>query len=402
MLDESEDSVIEPAQLNDFSPGNASSQEIADRPNVKAAFEKIEREMSGPSEAPKPTNGRATARKAQERRQTREAEEVTQVQAQDQKKKSRQSFQESAAAQPAAIDQSPTEEADGEATVGQEPAGATLPPVLRHSAHRAGLSDEEIDALWAENPERATQEFQRYLRSFNEISTQFARLGQQRLQGNQPQQQQQAQPQRQQRQQPPQQQPSGDPLDELFSEESLAELSQSEGQIIVDRVLRPLQQHLVGPVRQMQAHVQRMVEREQRMHEESLRREVVQTFDGLEKDYGDMLGSMKKGLSNEQKQARGQVLQVADAILEGHRAQGLELTIRDAMDRALAMVVAPRLAEIERTNLRKQVQKRQSGFTARPTQRRVAQVSGEGADRSDSTAIEAYSRRAAELGMSLE
>lgn len=276
----------------------------------------------------------------------------------------------------------------------------TLSPVLRHAAKRAGWTVEEADAFYADNPEKAEAYFQKMHDSFNAVSAQFAQLGngQQQQTGQPPAQQQRQQqpPQRQQQQQ--QAAATGDPVEDLIaamygnSAESLQKDYTPEFvEEFARKPARYLQEHVIGPLKQMQAFYQQQQNR-------LVAQETQQFTKGLESDFGDLYGTAKKR-SEEQTQALSELYQTADFIRDGARSRGVQMSVSEALDRAHAMVASKFLETQTRQRLAAQVKKRSSQMTTRPTQRKAG-VNGDGKpQKSIAAATEALTRRMAELGI---
>jgi hypothetical protein len=260
-----------------------------------------------------------------------------------------------------------------------EEATATLDPVLKHAAKRAGWSDEEIKEAIELNPDAATRAFTKLHGSYNDLSERFAQLGQPR----QPQQQPVAQPVAQ----------PTDPfaaLDALFKPEALKEFADNNGEELVEKFLKPLYGAL-APIKQIQAQYQAA-------QQESLSKEVGTIFKGWEGDFADIYGS-GHDLTADQLAARGKVGQLADQITAGAAAQGIQLPVSEALERAHAYLTKDRAAEVARKQVTSKVQGRAGKITARPTQRKTANTVGDGAAKSEESAQNAVKSFWAERGM---
>ena len=292
-------------------------------------------------------------------------------------------------------DDDPTKKPDPKAKAAVAPASeeatATLSPVLRHAAQRAGWSKEDIDGFYAQNPALAERTFERLHGSFNDLSARYAQLG------------------RTQNPAKPQTAPaataaqpatpaSTSHLDALYSEAGLKKFGEDNGEDLVEKLLKPLGAEVIEPFRQMKAELQQMKAWVQAQQSEALAKEVNLVFKGWEDGFADLYG--KNGqTTKEQHDARAQVAQLADQIVAGAAMQGIELSVSDALERAHALFTADRRNEIERKRLVAEVKTRSNRITARPTQRKVARTVDDGAARSEKAAMEAVGNFWAERGL---
>lgn len=245
---------------------------------------------------------------------------------------------------------------------------STLSPVLRQAAKRNGWSDTDIDGFYVANPELADKTFERLHGSYNDLSSQYAKLGQGRFQAQ------------------AQGGESGvpDKLASLFSEDSLKTFKRDYGDDFVNKFLAPLKDELTE-LRGVAAYVE-----QQKL--EGLNRLVTTTLDGFGKDMPELYGETSKA-TPEQQEFRRQVVQHGDWIIAGAAAQGIELSHREALERAHMALTAEKRTEIERKNLTASIKKRAGNVTLRPTQRKAAvKPSGE-------QALEAAQTRGSELGI---
>lgn len=266
---------------------------------------------------------------------------------------------------------------DDEAGEGEQP---TLDPILRHAAHRAGWSDDEIDELAKASPDVAERQFRRVLDAYNDLSRRYGQFGQQ------PPQQQPPQPPRQQSQDAPS--TEQDLLGRLYGgPEKVAELKEKYGPEMFDELLRPMLQ----PVQEMMGHYQAQ-------QDQAVAREVNGFFGDLPETFGDLYGSNDKGFDEKQREMRLKVCEQADIIHDGAMRQGIDLPIRECLERANMMVAAEHLGSLERKRILSEARKRSKQRTRKPSQRGGS--SGRDANkRSDKAAMEAYARRAKELGI---
>jgi hypothetical protein len=263
---------------------------------------------------------------------------------------------------------------------GGEEAQATLDPVLMHAAKRAGWTDADIAEAVKLNPEAAARAFTKLHGSYNDLSARFAQLGTPQQQG-QPAAQPVAQP------------AANDPfaaLDELFKPESLQTFADNNGEELVEKFMKPLHAAL-QPLRELQAQAVAQ-------QRETLVREVTGIFKGWEGDFGDLYGKGNE-LTPGQHENRQKVGQLADQISAGAAAQGIDLPVSEALERAHAYMTRDRVGEIARKQVTQQIQGRAKGITSRPTQRRTPNTVGDGAAKGDQSAASAIAAFWAERGM---
>jgi hypothetical protein len=271
----------------------------------------------------------------------------------------------------------PSGEAEAVVAEGEEAkdaAPATIDPNLRYVAQEFGWKDEKIDALFKADPELAQQTLQ-------SLSDAYTNLSRQMVQPTQvapaPVAQPAAQPQA----------PTSK-LDQLYAD--LQSFAEENGDSVVERLLKPLKEEVIEPFRQFQAELQVQKSR-------AIAAEAGATISTLRQKFGDVYGDEGKA-SPAQQQTLSQLAQLADQIRSGAKAQGRELSVKDALNRAHLIVTADRRESDGRKQVQAQVQTRAKAIVARPTPR--ARPTAEG--RSEAKAMEALERRAAELGIELD
>jgi hypothetical protein len=234
---------------------------------------------------------------------------------------------------------------------------ASLDPALRHAARRAGWSEQELrDFVTQANPAVVDSTLTRLHQSYNDMSTRFAQLGQQR-----PQQQQQPPTPQQSQRQPTAHQSPFDAIESAFSDEGVAKLREEYGDNLVEQVISPLRD-LVQPLRQMQDFIVQQ-------KNEAIAREVDVAMKELAVDFGDIYGKPGETPTMPQTQLRQQLFAVADQILVGAHAQGLPMSTGEAIERANMILSAPTSQARERKKIASSVKERSRQFTQRPTQR---------------------------------
>ncbi len=278
------------------------------------------------------------------------------------------------------------QEADGRPD-GEDGDTPTLDPLLRHAARRGGFSDDEVNQLVAESPELAERTFQKLHTHYSELSARYAQLGQQAQQqeGGQP-------DPRDTRQRAGEQGPASrrqqrrdaDVVDDLFGDKADT-LADKYGGDFIDDVLRPLAERVMGSIQPLR-------EDYERRRNEEVAQMVGRYFSGLDKSFHTLYGNERA--SSEQTTARKEVARIADQIMAGAALQGVSMSEREALDRAVAVHAKDHLAQIERQRLASAVKRRSSRLTARPSSRRAP-----ASDNPLKAAEEAVAAKMAEIGI---
>lgn len=261
----------------------------------------------------------------------------------------------------------------------------TVHPLLRDAASRTGWSDDEIDDhIESVGIDKAERDFQRLFDSLNSVATQFGRLG-----GAQNNAAGQIIPAGNRSQQQPGAEPVG-LLNQLFGDD-VDRFDDIYGEGFTDRVIKPLVDNVVQPFQRMQQEMQQ--ERIQ-----ALATEVGSFFDS-QKDFAKTFGAGQTR-TREQAEARWQVGQLADQIRAGAALQGVQVSVKEALDMAMRQFVAPQLQEQMRKRISDQIRKRSSRITARPTQRNSnAPAAGQPGAKNKANAIGAVAQAMDELGI---
>lgn len=264
--------------------------------------------------------------------------------------------------------------------------GFTLNPLLMQAAKRSGLDDSEIQEFVKTDPNLAVKTFTRLAQSFNNLSAQFAQLGQQHLSqtgestlvptGVKT---------------PP---PSGnghdaqmDFLRELYGEERLREFSDRYDEQFVDTVLKPL----VRPIEALH-------QQSQSNQRDQVVGHIRQFFNGLTDDFHGLYGKQGEQLSDEQRGNREKLAMLADQIRTGASLQRIDMTVPEALRQANQMFAMEHISALERKRLTKAVQKRSQQRTHKPSHSDRVNSKGASAPRSTQSAIEAYAKKAREIG----
>jgi hypothetical protein len=264
---------------------------------------------------------------------------------------------------------------------GQTAEAPTLDPNLRFVAQQFGWSDEKIDKLLKADPELAQDTFTNLSDAYTNLSRQMLPQGDsQGLPGTQP------------GSMTAQQQATTSPLDTLLSDKALAQFAEANGEEIVEKFLKPFAQErqaLKAELSEMKAYVEVQQRR-------AVATEATTVLEKLSGQFADLYGKDTLQLSDPQKQARTNLAGIADQLRAGAKSQGRELSVSEALNRAHLIVSAGHRQQAVRKQVTEQVQRRSKQISAKPTQRRNPTTAG---GRSDAAAIEAYNRKAAELGL---
>ncbi len=281
-------------------------------------------------------------------------------------------------------DASQSQGKEGDAKDQSQKKDSTLPAYLSHAAKRAGWEDHHIEDLYQKDPDLAIRTFEKLHDSYSEMGARFRQIGQMAaIQG----QQQQTSPT-----QPQQQQPAakGSDLDSFLQNrygDRLGQFNERFGEGFVDDVLKPLAEP-----------VHRIENQYAQQERQAIGAEVNTFFKGLAGEFSELYGSDASKVTGEQDAARQEVGQMADWIREGaSRSNGIQLSVSEALDMAVANHSAPQIALLERKRLTASLQKRASKMTSRPTQRAAAPDPSD-QPKTIEAAMSAYSERAGQLG----
>lgn len=347
------------------------SEKIAQNPEIQKAF----RDTFGSDSDETVTDASAT------RRRQRQEEEADELSGLDEASEADDGVEPDEEQAEGGDTDEPADKKDdaSEAKQGQEgdDDAPTLSPVLRQAAKRAGWTDEEIAELAKRDPELAERTCTKLLKSYNDLSSEYGRLGaaaQQRGDATQA-------PQQQAPQQPSQPENF---LEQIYGQDKATAIAEKYGQDFMDDVIKPL----LDPVREMMTEVQ--------SHRQQAVADEVQGWFGDAGDFAELYGA-DDSLSDTQYQNRQKLAMQADQIRLGASLQGVDLSVRECLDRANLQFAAEHLGEIERKKITRQVKKRSDRMTARPSNRQRSAAPGGG--KSEEAAMQAYQQRAAELGV---
>lgn len=266
--------------------------------------------------------------------------------------------------------------------------GPTLSDRLVHAAKRNGWSDDEIRELYEANPDVAEKTFERLHQNYSDLSARYAGFGhmaQTRGQQVPPPPPPQSQTQRHEA-------PHDDDeslIQRIYGESatSLRERLGDDFDALTKPLLRQMHQ-MLEPVRQQG------LEQQQNM----VAAEAGQFFKSMPNELHSYYGNGTGKVSEQQSTARHELAQLADQIRAGAAVQGVEMSVTEALDRALALHSQPYWQAIERKRLTTAVKSRSRQMTSRPSHRKMTPQSG---SLSEEAAMDAYASAAASMGLDL-
>lgn len=365
------------------------TETLAQNPDIQSTFKRVFGDDGAGSEDDEAApEGRTRSTRSQDRRRRREeeAEELEGLDGDEADDGIEPDEGEDDDAEPEGTPRG--EDADEQSDGEEGDDSPTLAPLLRQAAKRAGWNDEDIDELYAAHPQMAERQFQRVLSSFNDLSAQFGRLGQTIMEGEQPPAQpgQRRQPRRAPQRNDQDEDDGDDLLTSLYGPDRVGALREKYGADFMDDVVKPM----LEPVRQMQAQYAAA-------QQDQVAQEIGGFFRGLDKSFSTLYGEGDQ-VSEEQIGNRQQLALMADAIHVGAAQHGVDLSVKECLERANMQFAAEHMAELTRKEITKQVKKRADRITHRPTQRRRRSSD---AERGENAAASAYRQKAAELGLDL-
>ena len=221
------------------------------------------------------------------------------------------------------------------------------------AAIKNGWTEEAIQKLADTNPEMAMQTMQNIYESTKKLSDQFSQLGRA--------------PQQQATQQPAQQ-PAQEPVQQGFVD--IDKLTQQYGEDpLILNVIKPMNDALVELRNQRVQSTPMPTPVEQTSAE--LVKEIDMFFgdEHLIKCYGDFYGASNdaKSLTLGQCENRQNVLIRADQIIAGATAQGIEMTIQDALESAHLLTSEPVKTAAIRREIKESAVKHSKGISLRPS-----------------------------------
>lgn len=296
------------------------------------------------------------------------------------------------------LDEGGTEESVVEPTAtgkdSSEDAEATLDSNLRHAAKRGGFSDEDIDELYQANPDLAVKTFSRLHDSYSKLADQFGKMGQQ-ADGSGDQVDGEAVPQSQPVEETEAEADAFDPrratyesLVEQAYGENLSALREEYGDGIFDTVVNPLIEAVSGPLHQA---YQSVAEMKADLEYRDTKREA----DSFLSENSDLYGSGDDA-TEEQMTARNELAKLADRIRAGAAQQGVDMSVRDALEQAHTVYSKQDAESSAREKLTEQIAKRTGSRTLRPSNRR--DMPGSEPEKGDEAAVRAYRKQGESIG----
>lgn len=281
----------------------------------------------------------------------------------------------------AAVEDEPAEEEPEQADE-EEEAAPEIDPTLKGIAIEFGWTEEQLNVLAKDNPELLEQTLQN-------VAVAYANLSRVNPAASGPA----YSPAQQQAAPAAQGQPNA--LDALYTPDGLRQFAEVNGDDMVEKLLKPLGQEL-HELRAMRNEYMAEKATLAAQERQAIASEANGVFEKLSESYSNVYG---KGpvLNQAQSASRQHVAQLADQLRSGARLQGRELSVTEALKRAHLIETAELRVADGRKQVQQSVQRRSRQISARPTQRNsVNQATGQ---KTESSAAEAYERRAAELGI---
>lgn len=264
-------------------------------------------------------------------------------------------------AKKAAVEDDPTPE-DADDTPADDATDDKTKPAIPDNHYRAavhqGWKPEDIKELYDSNPELALKTLKKLHEDTNKVSQVFAQKG--RLAA-----QKQAQPQNQ--QQPPQVPPvQSQPVDmeklkERYEDDPFGAMAELIKATVGQKSQPQQQQQVVQPTQTQDENA--------RFAEYVANQKAVSEFfnDDDMTEYNGIYGAEKDGLLPGHEANRQAVLETADAIIDGMKLEGRDISVSDALMRAHLIVSAPVTEQVVRNKLVKSAKKREKGMTLRPS-----------------------------------
>jgi hypothetical protein len=247
------------------------------------------------------------------------------------------------------------------------------------AAQLGGWKQQDIEDFIVSNPVLARVTFSNMAAGYNNLSLQYAQAARQGIAPTQQLQQAAATTQAQM-----------SALDELLAKpEKLKALADTAGEELMKNFIKPLLDERKAAVedRQFIAGLRR----------EALVREINTSIEDLAKGGFEGFYGKTAETTQQQHDNRFKVGQVADQIRAGAQMQGVNMSIKDALNRAHLIVTADQVKAQVRKEITATVKRRATQITARPTTR--ATSSGQSGNRGDMAAIAAVEAFMSERGM---
>jgi len=279
------------------------------------------------------------------------------------------------------------EEPSKEEAAEEDEKAAELDARLQQAAERAKLTPENIAAMGDAAPEV----LRRLADGFDAVSSDFAALG--RKASGEPGPMEQGKAGAEHEEAPKGAEKKGEedftfPMDDADRE--------AFGELTEEKILKPA----ASAINTLRGQLEEQRQAMRQLASVLALREADSFFATAAKDYGEMFGEGEINAldpNSDQAKARMGLLEEADMILSGAAAKGRQMSVREAMNRALAISTKGQAEERAREQLNSKVKKRSRQRIRRPTSRTIPDKK----QTSDDAAMEAYEKKAAELGVSL-
>lgn len=243
----------------------------------------------------------------------------------------------------------PTEGQEGEVEGAAKPNPIdSLDPNHVFAAQQLGWTAEKIERLAKADPELAAETLASLSENYLQLSRQMLTPASLGLPGT-PTQQQPAQPKS-----------PTNRLDQFYTK--LQQFTEANGEDLGEFV-SALKEEVISPLKGLMAEAEAS-------RESARKTEAQSTMKSLSDKFGDFYGATDKPLNLIQQQARQTLGMVADQLRAGARAQGRELSISEAINRAHLIVASQHQRQAVRSEIKQSLQKRQRQLSAKPTQRR--------------------------------
>ncbi len=242
---------------------------------------------------------------------------------------------------------------------------STLPANYRRAALARGWTNEEVDHYTVLKPEEAMDTFKDVFEAWREENSRYSTRGRQ-LRDADP-------------VKPSDASEKSEDADDgaMGSIDAKALIEQYGNDDIINALVAPVNA-AIERVNAMQKAQQEAVAITQTSQQEALATTVTEFFGSAEmKSYTDVYGSDIATMTEDQEAARLALLQEADCIWTGASAHGQDMTVADAMSRALAIVSSGTKDVAIRNEIRASLKKRTK--TLPGTQRKVAEDTDEDA-----------------------
>ena len=245
----------------------------------------------------------------------------------------------------------PVVEGEGDPVVVESPS-YVLPENHRRSAKAQGWTDEEIDAAFLVNPDRASAMFERtHTSRTSEIAT-WAAIGREK---------------REEDERKSQAAPAPEPTPILAPINANALVEEYGNPEFVNSIVGPINAMIerMQPILANAAAAQESAEQAQMV---ALRQVTDGFFTAADMTpYKDLYGENVEALTDDQISKRKGIFEYADALIAGARAQGRTVSVPEALQLAHDSQTTPFQKTIIRDEIRTKVTKRNAGITLRPT-----------------------------------